>query len=93
MDAVGSFFAGQMLSYAGEAGSLKAKLEILKEKLASALANADALHALNKKITEGLIEAAPDHEFAAKERRIEEFDRVYAESLKKRKQWVRSLRL
>lgn len=32
MDAVGSFFGGQMLHYAGEAGELEAKLKIaLKE--------------------------------------------------------------
>jgi len=88
MDPVGSFFGGQMLHYAGEAGRLEAHVKILKEKLASALANADALHAVNKKLIEGI---APDHEYAAKERRIEEFNKVYAESLKKRRQWASTL--
>lgn len=91
MDAVGSFLGGQMLHYAGEAGRADAQVQILKEKLASALANGDAQHAVAKKLVEILSEVAPDHEYAAKEKRAKDFDEVYAESLKKRKLWTRTL--
>lgn len=78
VDTVGSFFGGQMLHYAGEAGELAGKLKV-------ALAEIEARKRLQDDMVKIISELAPSHPLLKNDRKEirEKLNDYYRQELKK----------